>query len=385
MLQSFEISGFRAFQHLRLDRLGRVNLIVGKNNVGKTTLLEALWLYAGGCRPESIRELLIGRQEILPDRDPDTRDLEIELGSLFRGRLMGPNSDREISLGPSATSDETFKIRLTSVERVESPESSAPATTYIYEEISQGGARKIEGELFPALTITRGDNRQIIVRRNGSWSRALRRNRVSRSDIGPPFLRAGGVDDDVVGRWWDAVALLESEERVLECLNLLSPIAGVKLIENPSRFSNRVVVVRLKANPYLQPLKSLGDGVVRLFQTALALEYARRNAETEQLYLFGGQSSQNILLVDEVESGIHYSALKRFWGQLFQMAHSRNVQIVATTHSWDCIEAFQAACADNQGDDGMLIRLEARDGTIRAVTFDESELSIVTKEKIEVR
>ncbi len=46
MLTSFEIRGFRAFAHLKLTDLGRVNLFVGKNNVGKSSLLEALWVHA---------------------------------------------------------------------------------------------------------------------------------------------------------------------------------------------------------------------------------------------------------------------------------------------------------------------------------------------------
>ena len=46
ILDTLGIDNFRLFQHLRIPQLSRFNLIVGKNNVGKTTLLEALWLYA---------------------------------------------------------------------------------------------------------------------------------------------------------------------------------------------------------------------------------------------------------------------------------------------------------------------------------------------------
>jgi AAA15 family ATPase/GTPase len=46
VLNSLEIRKFRGFQHLQIERLGRVNLIVGKNNVGKSNLLEALQMYA---------------------------------------------------------------------------------------------------------------------------------------------------------------------------------------------------------------------------------------------------------------------------------------------------------------------------------------------------
>jgi len=47
MYQSFHVKNFRCFDDLQLNDLARVNLIAGKNNTGKTSLLEALFLHAG--------------------------------------------------------------------------------------------------------------------------------------------------------------------------------------------------------------------------------------------------------------------------------------------------------------------------------------------------
>ncbi len=59
ILNSLEIRNFRAFRDLKIERLDRVNLIVGKNNVGKTSLLEAVQLYASrASTPTSIWEML---------------------------------------------------------------------------------------------------------------------------------------------------------------------------------------------------------------------------------------------------------------------------------------------------------------------------------------
>jgi predicted ATP-dependent endonuclease of OLD family len=92
-----------------------------------------------------------------------------------------------------------------------------------------------------------------------------------------------------------------------------------------------------------------------------------------------------ILLVDEIENGIHYTVLPDLWRFLFQMAKFHNVQVFATTHSWDCVEAFQQAAAEEKETEGTLIRLEKRDGHHKAVTFSEKELAIVARDKIEVR
>ena len=64
LLDSLEITNFRTFGHLKIDRLGRVNLIVGKNGVGKSTVLEAIRLYADGGLPRTLENILFARQEI---------------------------------------------------------------------------------------------------------------------------------------------------------------------------------------------------------------------------------------------------------------------------------------------------------------------------------
>lgn len=60
------------------------------------------------------------------------------------------------------------------------------------------------------------------------------------------------------------------------------------------------------------------------------------------------------------------------------------VQVLATTHSWDCIEAFQIAAAESP-EEGALVRLQTKRDDIVATVFNERELAIVTREQIEVR
>ena len=65
ILNSLEIRNFRAFHDLKIEHLGRVNLLVGKNNVGKTSLLEALQLYASrASTPTFIWEIMRTRHEV---------------------------------------------------------------------------------------------------------------------------------------------------------------------------------------------------------------------------------------------------------------------------------------------------------------------------------
>ena len=96
-------------------------------------------------------------------------------------------------------------------------------------------------------------------------------------------------------------------------------------------------------------------------------------------------SQDGMLLIDEVESGLHYSVLLDVWRLIFKTARDLNVQVFATTHSSDCIKAFQRAAEEDKEDEGMLIRLARKGDKIKAILFDEKELETVVENDIEVR
>lgn len=382
MLENLAIENFRGFRRLTIDRLGRVNLIVGKNSIGKTTLLEAVWLYAARMRPEAIQQLLLEREEFLSEQDPEAREVEVDVRALFHGRAARQGREGVIVVGPVSDENEQVTLSLPQAEHGGISEPGAPSCREAGE-----GAEAAGSPDFASFIVTHHGERQYYPARLGPWSRSSTSSRSRMAGALPPLLRAGGVDDEVVGRWWDAVALTESEEKVMSFLRLLVPIARVTLVESPKRLSKRVFVVRLKEEKSPQPLKSLGDGVERMFRTVLALEYARRSLGEPQVETLQQKqwTPRNLLLIDEVESGIHYAALRDYWKMIFALSRELDVQIFATTHSWDCVQGFQEAAVDNQKCEGVLVGLESAGGKHRAVTFTEEELSIVTRENIEVR
>ena len=116
-------------------------------------------------------------------------------------------------------------------------------------------------------------------------------------------------------------------------------------------------------------LKSLGDGATRMFGVALALANCR----------------DGILLLDEAENGIYHSLQMGFWSMVLRTADKNNTQVVATTHSKDCINGFAWAALKCPDIDGKLIRLERENGEIRAVEYPKEELETAAEQNIEVR
>src|SRR5438128_785497 len=96
-------------------------------------------------------------------------------------------------------------------------------------------------------------------------------------------------------------------------------------------------------------------------------------------------AKDGILLIDEFENGLYYSVQPDVWLLIFQVARRINVQVFATTHSWDCVEAFEKAASGDHQEDGLLIRLESKQSDIAATVFDARQLGIATREHIEVR
>lgn len=361
MLSSFEIRGFRAFDHLKLTDLGRVNLFVGKNNVGKSSLLEALWVYANQGSPNVLWSLLVDRNESeslsllrIADRltDEEIENQLLAVRYLFHGRKEKPIS-QIISLGTEDKKD-TLKIEyFLSADRAKNIQAG------LFEE-------NLEGDEVPALLISVGRNSPIPIRLDRLFTR---RNREFLSpEIKSIFVPANGLSRTDVSRLWDNITLNPLEDDVLNSLRILdSRIERVNLVSmRDSR--ERLPIVKISDFDQPLPLRSLGEGMNRIFGIALALVNAK-----------GG-----MLLMDEVESGLHYSIQEKVWDFIFQTAKRLDVQVFATTHSRDCFEAF-ANVSNKSEEKGALIRLENKHGKIMPITFDEKDLAIAARDGIEVR
>jgi AAA15 family ATPase/GTPase len=100
------------------------------------------------------------------------------------------------------------------------------------------------------------------------------------------------------------------------------------------------------------------------------------------------RSSGGILLIDEIENGLHYSVQPDLWQVIFETAQELDVQVFATTHSYDCVQAFQQVAQDYERSESMLVSLRRREEDpedIVAVLSDRDELGTVVEENIEVR
>ena len=96
-------------------------------------------------------------------------------------------------------------------------------------------------------------------------------------------------------------------------------------------------------------------------------------------------SRDGFLLIDEAENGIHHAVQRDFWRMVLQTARDNNVQVLATTHGWDCVRGFAQAATELAAVEGVLVRLERRANRVRAIEYTEDELAVAARDGIEVR
>ena len=277
MLPSFEVENFRTFSHLQIPHLGGVNLIVGRNNVGKTMLLEAIRIYASGGHPATIVDLLASRDEFLPGglSDRERADAQLRVASLFHGRSRQFGETGTAVLRATSKAEDAVKLAVGVFQRVRYDQ---PPTHYHYKPVSPGTHEDEPGTIL-ALEVSVGEKKRALIPFDEILRYEKHRGHLGIPSSDPAFVPASSVDSMTIARQWDAIALHEAEDRVSDCLRIVAPIGRITSVEHPARPGQRMFLARMQKEEEPVPLKSLGDGMVRMFQIALALESARNGKE----------------------------------------------------------------------------------------------------------
>ena len=361
-IDNITIERFRTFRRLHVHGLGRVNLIVGKNNTGKSSFLEGLRILATGAALSELQRILSNREEYTtgPEAERSARP-SFQFSGLFHGFP-------EITDRP-----EPFVI---STEGTIHPREVSVHVSWFSRKRDDKGDLRFEEhhpdepEGAASIVITTHGETRIHEIENLSAGFSLRVSSLRRSGLGCFFVGTNTTESNAdLGTMWDGIVLSDNEQDVVEALRIIDPhISKVTMVGGDGSRTRRTAFVRADDIPRPVPLRLFGDGMNRLFAMILSLVNAR------------GQ----LMLVDEFENGLHHTAQLNAWRTIFRLAQTLDTQVFATTHSWDAIETFQKAARESP-DIGVLLRLARRGDEIVPTVFSEEEVAIATRERIEVR
>ena len=368
MYRHFEIKNFRGLERLNIEDFGRINLITGKNNVGKTALLEAIWMHHGavipdlGLRLDAFRGLDVGGSEDFME-------------NLFFG------FDRGLVIELCATGDwgedpRRLKISLQDRQTVEIP-LPAPAagqpltqTTYSRDQLvldysyeSKGVATStgwlVGQQLNPGVLGVPG------VAAVGVRMEAKQSERPHNSLAVFLAARRASLSEEDVTRY-SRLEINGQQGGVLQILKGIDPrltrLAVVSGRPNPAIYAdigfNRLIPVQL-----------MGDGMTRLLSLAVSI----------------ASVPNGMVLVDEIENGLHHSVMKNVWTAIAGIARLYNVQVFATTHSHECFRAGRDALSLDREDDFRLYRIEQSKGKLRTIRYDREMMDSALEFDVEVR
>lgn len=355
-MQSIIISNYKNLRHLDLNSLSRVNLIVGNNNVGKSTLLEAIMIYASEGSISALLDVLQVRGELYtPGGAGIDADRQMEsFCSLISDRNIAlfTNSGIEISTNDS---DGIRSLKLRLVAYVESQKDN----------INQGVRRKILERNFSVSeypdavygllvesSYSNGSSREVL----HSFEHRLRS--VPPLQPLPPvqYVKTNQLARTENAVLFDKIALTALEPEIIRALNIIEPgIDAINfLMDEYSPEQQRVPLIVFKGNNKKIRLSTMGDGINRVLTIILALLNAK----------------DGYLLIDEFDNGLHYSVQTQLWKIVYELSRKLNVHVFATTHSSDCIKSFVDADSENSG---KLLRLEEAETDIIAIPFNDQD------------
>ena len=346
-LTYFKIENFKRFDSFEMENLGQFNLLVGDNNVGKTSVLEGL------CFDEKLGNLVWGFINIFIKRkminlgNHNTYPLfdDFQKSNLFENLFKDISKPYLVEFrSHNYQFTESIKIDFLEYYQLNPIEIKSKIEDHVFGD---------NNSKFWLRLFSNGEKKGVFNGYFGSatyevLSRNYRVNMVNLNtgyDIDLLLLFYKILNDDKVLR-----------NEFLKTLKMILP--KVDEIRPHKVGETEYLAVGLEDKNGLFPITYFGDGVVKLTRILLEILDAKGKR----------------LMIDEIETGIHFSRLKDFWKTVITLCKKYDVQLFATTHSLECQKYFVYALAELEEEDRKNARnislLENKEGNVESVTFD---------------
>lgn len=336
MLKRMTIENFRGYRRLETPKLTQFNIVGGGNDVGKSTLLEAVFLLSGMDRADIATFLNRGRGMVAARSE--------DLFAIFHGqdvrervKVQGEFTDgitREVSLTSRVPGVREFQ-EYTGVSG-EGDVRLVPAFVQAFRLLREG--RPVaQGDV---LLLVDGKGKIRKFSQTGTFHRWPCINVPARQSLtGIRYLKK----------------MFERKRKgvLLAVLQAIDPRIADLTVNGDK------IMVDVGLPDSLLPLQTLGDGVVRTVDVLATADACR-----------GGT-----VCIDEIENGLHHTAMKAFWSALVRFARDEDIQVIATTHNLELMRYIAGETETDTAGDLSYIRLSRqRDGNPSATVFEGREL-----------
>jgi len=363
MITKCSISRYRCFKDLNIEKLAPITLIGGKNNVGKSTLLEALLIPFIRIHPYLFLQHLLGRGLSVISTDHETM-----WAPLFYNFDLNGIFSIQITIDKNST--ETLSVDYDPnyvPEKVSTPDNQQSSNSF---DIRQNYTAISTGALHIKYTVNDTAPQESTLTTGINGVHSFFHGNIS--FVGRPHvflpsrLPISSADDSSRFGQLDKA---NKEKQIIEILQIIEPkisdLSAINIGNIP------VLHIRRDGDSNKLPVNLSGDGIAKL--TSLALAVA--NCEN------------GVVFIDEVENGIHYSKQEAIWNAITSLAAKVNCQIIATTHSYEFLSNAHRANANTNSlsDRFLYVRLDRKDNVISPKYFSHADLDVALEANWEVR
>jgi len=343
-IKAIEIENFKCFKNFKAEGFLRVNLIGGKNNVGKTAFLESCYIISN-----------------------------------YASRLLNNNKFTR-NFGASRIDKEWqfFEIIKTLITIQENRESVEFYTAWIKSETKLPTYKEAMFILNDRFKITLDEDSILPEYKYNNWSYYGNNNKISSfhenkyfhtiyQKNNPPliintnFITPCNSDNFSLKDMIDTLKLDDKHGLIIKILDKTFGITDIDIIKNR---------VMLKQDGKYYNLNEYGDGIKHFISIVLALSV----------------NEGNVIYLDEVENGIHYTLFDDLWEVILEISKELNVQVFTTTHSKECIKSFSRVAQNLQESEVTFTQLKRmEDDSIKAGVYESDVFFNAIEQEHEVR
>lgn len=358
LFKKINIHNFRLIKSLVIENIKQVNLITGRNNCGKTSVLEAIFLLTGMSKPQLTLNIHSFRNLVLTEDEGFKylfKDLDFSKNPTIGGELDSEKRTLEIQ----AIYPQFAEI---------SPQISGKLQLSKDEFLSNASASTVHGADLEGLRFSFNINGE----NNFEAEIRLKQGEIN--------LNLSAYDEKLLSCFMNPSTIMMNLDRRLDKIvvrkdlkTIISPLKEIEPNLNDIRVGAGGMIYADIGIDKLVPINVMGDGIRRILAILTAIY----------------ESKNGILLIDEVENGLHYRTLSILWRAILKMALDNNVQLFITTHSYECIYAFTQVYQEQKLDIGenfiSLFRIGNHRGEHRAFQYEADILLAGIEGEFEVR
>lgn len=333
MIDSIEIKNFRCFDKISLSRLKRINIVVGKSASGKTAFLESLFLTAGSTPELAIR--VRGWRGLQVSVVGDQKSV---YEALWKDLFFAFDQSKEISVTLKGGRLNTRSL----VIGYNDPPDLIPIDL-------NKDSRQAEGIRPITFAWTDGAGIPFVIRPEVKAGQLLGRMVTELQKEGHVAMPAAFYSSVTVpspdenAQYFSNLSVAHEENPITEFISREFPFVYGLSVEAFAR--TPIIYASVRGLSEKQPINMLSSGITKILSIVLGMAHQK-----------GG-----VILIDEMENGIYWDRLASIWKELLKFSRNYDVQIFATTHSMECLQAAAEAASENE-DDFCLMRIKKENG-----------------------